>query len=92
MSRRRRSAERQEYAEKLRNVDKIRVLEREAEVARLSKSRMVMNIQSLKETNDSLEEQATRLHAKCLRLSALLGLACALALIFGIAVFAKEEV
>ena len=32
MSRRRRSAERQEYAENLRNVDKIRVLEREAEV------------------------------------------------------------
>ena len=68
MSRRRRTAERQEYAENLRNIDKIRVLEREAEVARLSKSRMVMNIQSLKETNDFLEEQATRLRAKCLRL------------------------
>ena len=89
MSRRRRSAERQEYAENLRNIDKIRVLEREAEVARLSKSRMVMNIQSLKETNDFLEEQATRLRAKCLVLSALLGLACALALIFGIAVSSK---
>lgn len=89
MSRRRRSAERQEYAENLRNVDKIRVLEREAEVARLSKSRMLMNIQSLKETNDFLEEQADRLRAKRLMLSALLGLACALALIFGIAVFSK---
>ena len=89
MSRRRRTAERQEYAENLRNIDKIRVLEREAEVARLSKSRMLMNIQSLKETNDFLEEQATRLRAKCLVLSALLGLACALALIFGIAVSSK---
>ena len=89
MSRRRRSAERQEYAENLRNIDKIRVLEREAEVARLSKSRMLMNIQSLKETNDFLEEQADRLRAKCLMLSALLGLACALALIFGIAVVSK---
>ena len=89
MSRRRRSAERQEYAENLRNVDKIRVLEREAEVARLSKSRMLMNIQSLKETNDFLEEQADRLRAKCLMLSALLGLACTLALIFGLAVFSK---
>ena len=89
MSRRRRTAERQEYAENLRNIDKIRVLEREAEVARLSKSRMLMNIQSLKETNDFLEEQADRLRAKCLMLSALLGLACALALIFGIAVSSK---
>lgn len=89
MSRRRRSVERQEYAENLRNIDKIRVLEREAETARVSKSRLLMNIQSLKETNEILEAENSRLRFKCYEITALLGLASALALIFGIIAFSK---
>ena len=89
MSRRKRVADRQEYAENLRNIDKIRVLEHDLESARTSKSKMLMNMAELKENNTFLEGQAARYRKKINILAALLGLNVGLVIILAIANAAK---